>query len=354
MKVFAVNSSARTGDVSKTEIMLGYLVQGMREQGADVEVVNLRKKKIRYCIGCFTCWTKTPGKCIHKDDMTAELFPTYRDCDLCVLATPLFHYTVNAQMKTFIERTLPMVLPFFELRDSVTRHPPRYESPSVVMMSVAGFPEISVFDQISSYANYLYGSKLMAEIYRTSSEILGQQTAQKRLKNIFEATVQGGRELAKDLKISDETMFRITEPIADFEQMAPIGNHAWKTCIDEGITLGEFQKKNMIPRPDSIETFLPVMRMGFNSSKTGNIKAVIQFNFSGKIQGSCYLAIENGSLKTDSGSVNHPDLTIDTPFELWMDILTGKADGQKMFMDQKYTASGNLDLLIKFREFFGD
>lgn len=114
MKVLALNSSSRTGDVSKTEIILGDLLQGMREAGAEVEVVELRRKKIRYCIGCFTCWTKTPGVCLHKDDMTREIFPKYRDSDLVVLATPLFHYTVNAIMKTFIERTLPIALPFLK------------------------------------------------------------------------------------------------------------------------------------------------------------------------------------------------------------------------------------------------
>jgi hypothetical protein len=353
MKVFAVNSSARTGDVSKTEIILDNLVIGMREKGADVEVVNLRKKKIRYCIGCFTCWTKTPGVCLHKDDMTAKLFPKYRDCDLCVLATPLFHYTVNAQMKTFIERTLPIALPFFELHNGVTRHPARHEPPPVVMISVAGFPEYSVFDQISSYANYLLGDKLVAEIYRTSSEMISESSTKKAITDIFEATVQGGRELVSGMHISDETMARITAPLTDFEQMAPIGNLMWQTCINEGVTLGEFQKRNMVPRPDSIETFITIMKIGFNPSNADNVKTAIQFNFSGEVKGACYLAIENSSLMADVVPADHPDLTIDTPFELWMDILTGKADGQQMFMDQKYTASGDLDILIKFRDLFG-
>ena len=75
MKILSINSSPRTGGESKTELMLNYLVEGMQEAGAEVEVVNLREKKIKYCIGCFTCWTKTPGNCIHKDDMTKELFP---------------------------------------------------------------------------------------------------------------------------------------------------------------------------------------------------------------------------------------------------------------------------------------
>ena len=48
--------------------MLTPLVEGMQDAGAEVEVIELRRKTIKNCIGCYTCWTKTPGKCIHKDD----------------------------------------------------------------------------------------------------------------------------------------------------------------------------------------------------------------------------------------------------------------------------------------------
>ena len=41
-----------------------------------------------------------------------------------------------------------------------------------------------------------------------------------------------------------------------------------------------------------------------------------------------------------------------TPFELWMDIITKKVDGQQMFMDQKYKVEGDLNLLIKMSEIF--
>ena len=47
MKILALNSSPRANGESKTEIMLNSLVEGMREAGAEVEVVDLRKKKIK-------------------------------------------------------------------------------------------------------------------------------------------------------------------------------------------------------------------------------------------------------------------------------------------------------------------
>jgi len=137
MKVMAINSGLRTEGQSRTELMLNHLIKGMREAGAEVEVVNLRKKKIKYCIGCFSCMTKTPGKCVLKDDMTEELYPKWLESDLVVYATPLFHHTVNAPMKAFIERTWPTCLPFFEKDgDGRWHHPWRHKPPAAVLLSV--------------------------------------------------------------------------------------------------------------------------------------------------------------------------------------------------------------------------
>lgn len=113
MKVLALNSSPRSEEESYTAMMLNRLVEGMREAGADVEVANLREKKIKHCIGCMTCWTKTPGICVQKDDMTLDLFPKWSACDLVIYATPLYYHTINATMAKFMERTLPAALPFF-------------------------------------------------------------------------------------------------------------------------------------------------------------------------------------------------------------------------------------------------
>jgi len=347
MKILSINSSPRTGGESKTELMLNYLVKGMREAGAEVEVVNLREKKIKYCIGCFTCWTKTPGNCIHKDDMTKELFPKWLKSDLVVYATPLYHYTVNAEMKAFIERTLPVLEPFFEQRDNRTVHPLRQTPPDAVVLSVAGFLEMSVFNLLSNYVQFLFGRnrRLLAEIYRPAAEMLSRIEDKKE--EVFEATIQAGRELVTSRQVSTETLNQIQQPIIDFQTFARMGNLFWKTCIAEGVTPKEFREKDMIPRPDSIESFMLVFPFGLNSEAVGDRKIILQFNFSGEVTSSCYFTIEKGNISPKEGSKENPDITIETPFDLWMDIITGKADGQQMFMEQKYTVEGDLSLMIK-------
>ena len=68
MKVLAINGSPR-GQFGNTEVLLKPFLEGCAEAGAEIETIYLKDKEIKHCIGCFTCWTKTPGKCIHKDDM---------------------------------------------------------------------------------------------------------------------------------------------------------------------------------------------------------------------------------------------------------------------------------------------
>jgi multimeric flavodoxin WrbA len=357
MKVLAVNSSPRGEGESKTGLMLSHLVLGMREAGADVEIVELRKKTIRNCAGCFTCWTKTPGVCIHKDDMSSELYPKFLESDLVVYATPLYHFTLNAAMKTFIERTLPILEPFLEERSKGTGHPLRKEFPKAVVLSVAGFPEMSAFDQLSSWARFVFGKSgvLVAEIYRPAAESMVIPFYKDKAEEIAEATRKAGREIVQSLKVSDETLAAVTQDfVGDKEMMRKMANLFWKNCIAEGVTPKEFAAKGFMLRPDSIETYMMVLSMGFNPAGAGNTKAVLQFNFSGSVQGTCHFRIENGTITPVPGSAEKPDLVIDSPFDVWMDIMTGKADGQQMFMTRKYQVKGDLTLLMRMKQFFGN
>lgn len=176
----------------------------------------------------------------------------------------------------------------------------------------------------------------------------------KRRRAIKEALLQAGQELVKHGAVQTETMQTINQPIAkNIEQFHAMGNLFWKTCIQEGVTPKQFAERGLIPRPDSIETFMIIFRMGFNPKAAGDIAASLQFMFSGSLEGGCYFAMDKGALNAREGVLEDATLTIHTPFDLWMDILTGKADGEKMFAEEKYTVEGDLELLMQMGELFG-
>ena len=74
---------------------------------------------------------------------------------------------------------------------------------------------------------------------------------------------------------------------------------------------------------------------------------VLQFNFSGEVEGSCHFIVAVENISAEKGPCDHPDVTIETPFALWMDIMARKVDGQQMFMEQKYTVNGDLPLMLE-------
>jgi putative sterol carrier protein len=329
--------------------MLTAFVKGMTEAGTEVEVINLKHKKINYCVGCYNCWTKTPGICAQKDDMTAELFPKFIGADIVVLASPLFHYTVNAQMKAFIERTLPILQPYLKPMGKATGHPLRQKHPSIVLISVAGFPEMSVFEALSFWANKVYGrgTGLLAEIYRPAAEAMVYSG---KRKVILEAVEKAGREIVTDRKVSKETMDSITQPILSTEMMAAMSNLSWQSMIDKNVTMAEASRQRSPIRPNSVETLMAMLAFAFNPEKAGGKSGTLQFNLSGEHAGACYFMIKDGDISAFQGKADKANCVVDTPFEVWADIIEGKADGAKMMLDGKYKASGDIALMMVFGE----
>lgn len=351
MKILTVNSSPRTGAGSITELMLNHLVQGMQGAGAEVCSVNLREKTVRPCQGCFTCWTKTPGRCIQMDDMTREILPKLSASDLLVYATPLYYHTMNAAMSIFRERMLPLSLPFMEKRSGKRAFLQRHKLPPVVWLSVCALSEISEFDALSNFIQTTHhpDTPIIAEIYRTSSEALRHPVFKQTFSDILEATIQAGGELVQSMKISSPTMARIRQPLTNPEILTILGNLTFKACIAENVTLKEFFEKGMTPRPDSLEAFMAYSVLRFNGDAAGGKKVILQFRFSGDVEASCYFAFERGNIKATAGTSQTYDIAIDTPFEMWMDIMTGKAEGREMFLQRKYRVEGDLSLM---RELF--
>ncbi|MFH1136228.1 MAG: NAD(P)H-dependent oxidoreductase [Pseudomonadota bacterium] len=344
MKVMALNSSPRVGNGSKTEMLLNPLIEGMREAGAEVEVVNLKDLKIKLCLGCFTCWSKTPGRCVLKDDMT-ELLPRFLSCDLAVLASPLYHFTVNAAMKAFIERTLPAIEPFLRRKDGKTYHPLRGRHPGIIALSVAGFPEDSVFSQLSSYMRFMYRKGLLAEVYRPGAETLAEPYFKDRLASIQDAARQAGRELASTGAISPGALAMITEPIEGVEDILEAVNLGWQACIEAQVTPKEFSAKGLKPRPTSLETFMTITKLGFTPGTTDHARSVIQFIFSGNVSGGCYFVIDKGEIGASLGRPQEADLTVRADFDDWMNVFTGAVGSEELLGQGQAQVSGDPALL---------
>lgn len=100
-KVLILSGSPRKG--GNSDILCDEFAKGAAENGHEVEKICVAEKNIGYCRACYAC--KNSGICAIKDDM-AELLQKIIDADVLVLASPVYFYSIDAQLKAVIDRTV--------------------------------------------------------------------------------------------------------------------------------------------------------------------------------------------------------------------------------------------------------
>jgi len=97
--------------------------------------LDLTKTNIKDCTGCWSCWLKTPGRCIHKD--LYAFYRAYLDADEVIILSRISQGFVSGNLKSLFDRMLPLYLPFITYKTGESMHVPRY----------AKYPEVEVYYQ---------------------------------------------------------------------------------------------------------------------------------------------------------------------------------------------------------------
>ena len=232
MNILAVNASPR-GAKGNTERILEPFVEGARDAGAQLEVVYLRDQHIEHCLGCFTCWTRTPGACVRKDDMPA-LLEKVRQADVLVLATPLYVFTFSGLLKDFVDRlAIPIQMPQIERIGDQYVHPMRHpkEWPKkLVLISNAGFPEAQHFDGLKETMRTwarLPGFELGGMICCPAGPLLNVPALQERLSWYLDAARRGGTKVVEQGAISAATSEILERQLVEPAVYANMTNTRW-------------------------------------------------------------------------------------------------------------------------------
>jgi multimeric flavodoxin WrbA/putative sterol carrier protein len=350
MKILAIQGSPRP-KASNTDILLQEFLKGARSQGAETETVYLKEKEIHSCIGCYTCWAKTPGVCVFKDD-APELLEKVKRCDILVYATPLYNYNMTSLLKAFQERLLPLLDPHLIKMGEIYRHPQRYKMDrKMVLISTCGFPEVSHFDALRHVFRHIESNgqtPLVGELLMPAGELLKQKGMEGNVQGVLQAVYRAGIEVIRDGRVSKETEMEIQKPLVAADALAEMANLWWDSHL-EGITRG----KPLQGKIEDMRLLLRGMAASFNSKAAGDLKATIQFEVTGNQTGDWFLSIENGKCASHEGKANSSTVTIKTPSEVWLAIANGEIDGQQAFMEGRYTATGDVSLLMRIRSLFG-
>jgi hypothetical protein len=240
MKVLALNGSPRK-HTSATSRILEALLAGMREAGAETQLVQLAALDLQPCTGCYTCWVATPGECIHRDrDGMAGLMTAWRGADAVVFGTPLYHYSMTGLMKTFLDRLLPESEPWL-VQDphepSWTKHPQRHRGPErAFLVSPCGFPDADQFAPLVQTFRYIarrHRWTWMGELLRTGAEPLSRSALVPLLEPYLANVRLAGGALVREGRIPDALADALSRDLFPCDRSAfhDRANRFWKDLM---------------------------------------------------------------------------------------------------------------------------
>lgn len=112
--------------------------------------VDLSALKIARCVGCFGCWTKTPGRCVIRDDAT-KVYPLIACSGRLLYVSRVAYGGYDRVMKTMLERAIPVQQAFIRLFHGETHHVQRAVVPKqavILAYGAADAEERELFEQL--------------------------------------------------------------------------------------------------------------------------------------------------------------------------------------------------------------
>jgi hypothetical protein len=221
--------------------MLEPLLAGMREAGAETEMLQVRRLNLEPCLGCYTCWVQTPGRCIHDDGMAPAL-ESYGRANLVVFGTPVYHGTMTGLLKTFLDRLLPRYEPWLvphETWRGRSGHPVRgSEPPAMLLVSPCGFPERENFDVLVYTFRHIarmHGARFAGAILRPFAEPLRLRGLQGLFEGYYAALSRAGGEIVRRGAISVRTQKELDRDLlpGNDHQKREMANEHWRLQLED-------------------------------------------------------------------------------------------------------------------------
>lgn len=341
MKILVLNGSPK-GQRSNTYRLTGAFLDGIRQEASDCEVRehSIKELDIKPCIGCFSCWNKTPGKCCIHDDM-ATIIEDMLWADVTVWSFPLYYFGIPGPMKNLMDRQLPMSLPFMTEDSESGGHPARYDmrGKRTVVISTCGFyTAAGNYDGVNATFDHLCGKGNYETVYCGQGELFRVKELHERTDAYLCDVRAAGREFCHGA-ITAETKAKLQQllyPREIFESMADASWGVEKT--------GE--------KTDESLTFTRQMAALYNPASYRGKDIVLEMSYTDL--GKRYQII----LGKDGSQVIHENLlsattTIETPYTVWEAIASGDISGEDALMQGKYRVKGDFNLMIHWDSYFG-
>ena len=232
MNILVINGSPKAERSNTLNITKAFLEGFPDDTG--IELVHLSKLNIKPCMGCYSCWKKTGGRCVINDDMQA-LYEKISNADIIIESFPLFFFGMPGTMKTFTDRCLPLMMPYMgdRVKDSdVCFHKLRDETmlkKKLVVISSCGYVETApVYPALLKQLDMISGGRHTA-ILCPEGEIFVSDMAKRQRDGYLKDITKAGGEFAENSCLSEETIKRISKPMLSEQGYSRITSASWNS-----------------------------------------------------------------------------------------------------------------------------
>ena len=140
-KIVILNGSPRRN--GNTSALVKAFTNGAESVGHTVTEFFLDNMSIHGCKGCFGGHSSRECPCVQRDDMD-KIYPAVRECDVIVLASPLYYWNMSGQIRTAVDR-------LFALEEGDGNLLRGHSRASALLMAAEGCG----FDDVLLYYNHL-------------------------------------------------------------------------------------------------------------------------------------------------------------------------------------------------------
>lgn len=345
MNILVINGSPK-GEKSNTLRLTRAFLDGISAHEArtgeapQIEVLDIGRLTVRPCLGCFSCWNRTPGECCLHDDM-ASVIEKLLWADLTVWSFPLYYFSVPGPLKNLIDRQLPMNLPFMRQDTASGGHPARYDlsGKRTVLISTCGFYTAEGnYDAVTAMFDRFCGKDGYTAIFCGQGELFRVPELSARTDAYLACVRQAGDEYAAGGIQADTRRELQTElyPRDVFEAMADASWGIGQDGEKEDDSLVFTRQMAALYRKDAWPGHDILLDMDYTDiGKTYRIVL-------GK-DGSTVSEAADGSFTT----------RIHTPYPVWCSIAAGEIAGDEALMKQLYSVEGDFDLMLHWDDYFG-
>lgn len=185
--------------------------------GADIEIIHIADLNIKPCMGCLSCWGRTEGECVIRDDDVHLVKQKILDADIIIESFPLYFFGMPGIVKILTDRLLCMGKTYegqSAPHDGASAHGLRYYDPrqSFVLISACAYTETDrIFDPLKNQYDLICGEGMYTHLFFPQLKTLvdkGGSRKERFGKRVYEA----GREYAAGKKLSEETVKWLVRP----------------------------------------------------------------------------------------------------------------------------------------------